>query len=248
MIGRFKYQDEIFFGTIQGDRVVVDKTLYCETYNINELQVMCPTVPSKVICVGLNYLDHTRELKMSLPDHPMLFLKPPSSIIGEGDRIIYPNETDQVDFEAELAVVIGKRCRNVPYQRAKDVILGYTCFNDVTARDIQKIDIQWTRAKSFDTFAPIGPYIAEPSDFNTSDAFIRSRVNGEIKQDSNINNMIFTVPFLIEFISHVMTLEKGDIIATGTPAGVSEMHPGDIVEIEIEGIGTLKNQIIKDSC
>lgn len=247
MIGRFKYHDKVFFGTIQDDRVVVEKTLYCDTFSIDELQVLNPSIPSKIICVGLNYVDHAKELNMTMPDHPILFLKPNSSVIGDGDRIIYPNEVEQVDYEAELAVVIGKRCRNVPAERAMDVILGYTCFNDVTARDIQKIDTQWTRAKSYDTFAPFGPYIAQPSDIDISDLFIRSRVNGKIKQDSNVNNMIFDVPVLIEFISHVMTLEKGDIIATGTPEGVGEMLPGDTVEIEIEGIGILKNQVIKDN-
>jgi 2-keto-4-pentenoate hydratase/2-oxohepta-3-ene-1,7-dioic acid hydratase in catechol pathway len=226
MIGRFKYHDKVFFGTIQDDRVVVEKTLYCDTFSIDELQVLTPSIPSKIICVGLNYVDHARELNMTMPDHPILFLKPNSSVIGDGDRIIYPN---------------------VPADRAMDVILGYTCFNDVTARDIQKIDTQWTRAKSYDTFAPFGPYIAQPSDIDISDLFIRSRVNGKVKQDSNVNNMIFDVPVLIEFISHVMTLEKGDIIATGTPEGVGEMLPGDTVEIEIEGIGILKNQVIKDS-
>ncbi len=245
MIGRFKHEGESFTGTIQGNRVVVEKDLYNDTYEIGELELLPPVIPGKIICVGLNYVDHALELDMELPDHPILFLKPPSAVIGNGDKILYPPESNQVDYEAELAVVIGKRCRNIAARRADDVIMGYTCFNDVTARDIQKIDNQWTRAKSFDTFAPLGPYIIEPRDIDLSNAFIRSRVNGEVKQDSNISSMIFNPSALVEFISHIMTLNKGDVIATGTPAGVGELQPGDTVEVEIEGIGILKNQVSK---
>ncbi|MCG7847769.1 MAG: fumarylacetoacetate hydrolase family protein [ANME-2 cluster archaeon] len=245
MIGRFKIDDEAMTGTIQGTRVIVEKDLYNDSYEIGELEVLPPVSPGKIICMGLNYADHALELGMDLPDHPIIFLKPPSAVIGNGDKILYPPESNQVDYEAELAVVIGKRCRNIAAHRADDVIMGYTCFNDVTARDLQKIDNQWTRAKSFDTFAPLGPYIIEPGEIDLSNAFIRSRVNGEMKQDSNISNMIFTPSAIVEFISHIMTLNKGDVIATGTPAGVGEMQPGDIVEVEIEGIGTLKNQVAK---
>ncbi|MDF1557213.1 MAG: fumarylacetoacetate hydrolase family protein [ANME-2 cluster archaeon] len=245
MMGRFILEDKNVTGTILGSRVIVERDLYNDTYEIGELESLPPVVPGKIIGVGLNYIDHASELDMELPDHPILFLKPPSAVIGNGDKILYPPESHQVDYEAELAVVIGKTCRNIAAQRADDVIMGYTCFNDVTARDIQKIDNQWTRAKSFDTFAPIGPYIIQPGEIDLSDVFIRSRVNGELKQDSNINNMIFNVSSLIEFISHIMTLNKGDVIATGTPAGVGELQPDDIVEVEIEGIGTLKNQVSK---
>lgn len=245
MIGRFKLNDEAFTGTIQGTRVIVEKDFYNDSYEIGELMVLPPVAPGKIIGVGLNYVDHALELNMDLPDHPILFLKPPSAVIGNGDKILYPPESNQVDYEAELAIVIGKRCRNIAARRADDVIMGYTCFNDVTARDIQKLDNQWTRAKSFDTFAPLGPYIIEPGEIDISDAFIRSRVNGEVKQDSNISNMIFNPSTLVEFTSHIMTLDKGDVIATGTPAGVGELRPGDAVEVEIEGIGTLKNQVAK---
>ena len=245
MIGRFKHEGESFTGTIQGNRVVVEKDLYNDTYEIGELELLPPVIPGKIICVGLNYVDHVLELDMELPDHPIIFLKPPSAVIGNGDKILYPPESNQVDYEAELAMVIGKRCRNIAARRADDVIMGYTCFNDVTARDIQKIDNQWTRAKSFDTFAPLGPYIIEPRDIDLSNAFIRSRVNGEVKQDSNISSMIFNPSALVEFISHIMTLNKGDVIATGTPSGVGELQPGDTVEVEIEGIGILKNQVSK---
>jgi len=244
MIGRFKFEDQIFTGKIKDGKVIVKHELYFDTYNLEDLQLLPPTIPSKIICVGLNYIDHAKELKMALPDHPIIFLKPPSSIIGDGDNIVYPPNSQVLDYEAELAVVISKRCKNVLAKKAKDVILGFTCFNDVTARDLQKIDNQWTRAKSFDTFAPIGPYIIEPDKINLGDAFIISRVNGKIRQNSNINKMIFDVPFLIEFISNIMTLEEGDIIATGTPAGVGPLHIGDIVEIEIQGIGILKNHVV----
>lgn len=245
MIGRFKIDGEAMTGTIQGTRVIVEKDLYNDSYEIGELEVLPPVTPGKIICMGLNYVDHALELDMDLPDHPIIFLKPPSAVIGNGDKILYPPESNQVDYEAELAVVIGKRCRNIAARRADDVIMGYTCFNDVTARDIQKIDNQWTRAKSFDTFAPLGPYIVEPGEIDLSNTYIRSRVNGEVKQDSFISNMTFNPSVLVEFISHIMTLNKGDVIATGTPAGVGEMQPGDIVEVEIEGIGTLKNQVAK---
>ena len=244
MIGRFKFEDRIFTGKIKDNKVIVEQDLCFDTYNLEDLQLLPPTSPSKIICVGLNYIDHAKELKMALPDHPIIFLKPPSSIIGGGGNIVFPPNSQVLDYEAELAVVIGKRCKNVLVKNAKDVILGFTCFNDVTARDLQKIDNQWTRAKSFDTFAPIGPYIIEPDKIILGDAFIISRVNGKIRQNSNINNMIFDVPFLIEFISNIMTLEEGDIIATGTPAGIGPLQIGDIVEIEIQGIGILKNHVI----
>ena len=245
MIGRFRFDDEVFTGTVNGDRVVVERGLYCDTYTLDELETLPPVNPSKIICVGLNYIDHARELEMELPGYPMIFLKPPSAIIGHGDMIVYPPVSQHVDSEAELAVVICKQCRNVPATYADDVILGYTCFNDVTARDIQKADGQWTRAKSFDTFAPLGPFVVRAESVDISTAYIRSRVNGQLRQDSSVNNMIFDIPALIEFISHIMTLEKGDIIATGTPAGVGQLYPGDTVEIEIEGVGSLENEVVK---
>jgi 2-keto-4-pentenoate hydratase/2-oxohepta-3-ene-1,7-dioic acid hydratase in catechol pathway len=203
---------------------------------------LAPALPGKIIAVGLNYRDHALELGLALPDEPIIFMKPSTSVIGPGDVIIYPAQSNRVDYEAELAVVISRQCRNVPVHEAKDVILGYTCFNDVTARDLQVKDSQWTRAKSFDTFAPLGPWIvtdiADPNNLT-----ITSRLNGEIKQSSNTNNLIFNVFKLIEFISSVMTLEKWDIIATGTPAGIGPMQRGDEIEIAIEGIGALTNRV-----
>ncbi len=243
MIGRFKYGDEIFYGDIRGERVVVDRTLYQDTFLLSELQLLPPVQPSKIICVGLNYREHARELDMQIPDKPVLFLKPPSALTGHKGKIVYPDTTKQVDYEAELAVIIGKRCKNIRATDAGGVILGYTCFNDVTARDLQKIDGQWTRSKSFDTFAPLGPYIADP-ETDVGNLAIRSRVNGETRQDSSTSDFIFTVPEIIEFISGIMTLEKWDVIATGTPPGVGELSIGDDVEVEIENIGTLKNSVV----
>lgn len=243
MIGRFKFDTEVFIGEVRGNRVIVERGLYCDTFLLSDLEILPPTIPGKIICVGLNYTDHARELGMSLPKNPLIFLKPPSAILGHMGKIECPDQAERVDYEGELAVVIGKRCKNVHSSEAGSVIMGYTCFNDVTARDLQKKDGQWTRSKSFDTFAPFGPFIID-SGLDASDLFIRTRVNGKLRQDSRTSNLIFKVPQLIEFISHIMTLEPGDIIATGTPPGVGELHEGDEVEVEIEGIGILKNSVL----
>ena len=245
MIGRFKYDNEVLEGVVREERVIVQRGLYCDTFVLAELEILPPTIPSKIICVGLNYMDHARELDMAVPKRPLIFLKPPSSIVGHLGKIVYPGMVKRVDYEAELAIVIDKRCKNVPSGDASSVIMGYTCFNDVTARDIQKEDGQWTRAKSFDTFAPYGPFIID-SGLDVSDLCIRTRVNGKVRQDSRTSNLIFGVPGLIEFISSIMTLEAGDVIATGTPPGVGELSAGDEVEVEIEGIGILKNSVVSD--
>ncbi len=245
MIGRFRYGSEIFYGEVEEDRVAVDRGLYRDTYVLSELEFLPPALPSKIICVGLNYKDHAEELSMPLPENPLLFLKPPSAAIGHLGKIIYPKVSKHVDYEAELAVIIGKRCKNVIAKDAEKVIMGYTCFNDVTARDLQKEDVQWTRAKSFDTFAPMGPYITDPS-IDVSDLCIKTRVNGRVRQESSTSNLIFNVSKLIEFISKIMTLEQGDVIATGTPPGVGELHPGDEVEIDIENVGILKNIVTRE--
>ena len=203
---------------------------------------LAPVQPSKIIAVGLNYRDHAREMGLELPGEPILFMKPSTAVIGPFEEIRYPSQSSRVDYEAELAVVIGTACRNVRASRAKDCILGYTCLNDVTARDLQAKDGQWTRAKSFDTFAPIGPWIA--TDIEDPHALsITARLNGEVKQSSNTSNLIFSVFELVEFISSVMTLKPGDVIATGTPSGVGPMLPGDEIAIEIEGIGVLSNRV-----
>jgi len=208
-------------------------------YDINDIKINSPVSPSKMVCVGLNYKDHAAELKMDLPDEPIIFLKPPTAVIGHLGNIIYPDSSNQVDYEAELGIVVSKKAKNV--SDAEEYIGGYTAFNDVTARDLQRKDTQWTRAKSFDTFAPIGPCIEtelDPSNLNIS-----LKLNGEFKQKSNTKNMIFDVYELVEFVSDIMTLYPGDIIATGTPPGVGPMNIGDTVEVEIEKIGRLRNFI-----
>lgn len=201
--------------------------------------------PSKIICVGLNYKDHAKELKMELPTHPIIFLKPPGSLIFHGDSIVYPPQTKELHFEAELAVVIKDRIKNITAEEASKHILGFTCGNDVTARDLQRIDGQWTRAKSFDTFCALGPQIVSGIDPGNLD--IKLYLNGGVKQSSNTSNMIFDIYYLVSFISQIMTLEPEDVIMTGTPAGVGPMRVGDVVEVEIEGIGKLKNKVIKST-
>lgn len=214
-----------------------------DVYDINSLDILPPSSPSKIVCVGLNYIDHAKELEMDIPDEPIIFMKPPSSVTGHGTKIIYPSCSNRVDYEAELAVIIGKQCHDIHAEKAQSVIKGYTCFNDVTARDIQQRDGQWTRAKGFDTFSPIGPFITPVEEFNASAANIKCNVNGMIRQNSSTSRLIFDVDFLIEFISSVMTLEKGDVIATGTPPGVGELNSGDSVDVTIGGIGTLSNEV-----
>jgi 2-keto-4-pentenoate hydratase/2-oxohepta-3-ene-1,7-dioic acid hydratase in catechol pathway len=205
-------------------------------------RLLAPVVPGKIVAVGLNYRDHAREMELELPTEPILFMKPSTAVIGPHDVIRYPEQSSQVDYEAELAVVIGRTCREVKARDARDFILGYTCFNDVTARDLQGKDGQWTRAKSFDTFAPLGPWIA--TDIEDPHCLeITARLNKETRQRSNTSNLIFPVFDLVEFVSHIMTLHAGDVIATGTPSGVGPMERGDIVEIEIQGIGVLKNTV-----
>lgn len=244
MIGRFRSGDNIFYGEIENGRVYPNGSTSAGTFELSELRVLPPSFPTKIVCVGLNYKDHAEELSMEVPEAPVLFLKPPSAVIGHGDKIIYPPSSSRVDYEAELAVVIGKRCKSISAEKADDVIAGYTCFNDVTARDLQQKDGQWTRAKSFDTFAALGPYIVSTEEIDVTDAKIACRVNGETRQASSTSNLIFDIPYLIEFITEIMTLEVGDVIATGTPPGIGELHKGDTVEIEIQGIGTLRNEVV----
>jgi 2-keto-4-pentenoate hydratase/2-oxohepta-3-ene-1,7-dioic acid hydratase in catechol pathway len=212
-----------------------------ETYDLDEVKVLTPVKPSKVVCIGLNYTDHARELNMKIPDEPIIFIKPPTGVIGHLDPIIYPPSSNEVDYEAELAVVISKEARFVEEKNAKEYIGGYTILNDVTARDLQRKDTQWTRAKSFDTFCPIGPCIETRLD--PLNQGISLKLNGEVKQDSNTKNMIFSPKKLVNFITNIMTLYPGDVIATGTPPGVGSMDVGDVVEARIEGVGVLKNVV-----
>ena len=201
-----------------------------------------PCTPSKVVAVGLNYRDHAREVGLAIPGEPLLFIKPSTSVIGHGEPVRYPAVmTRRVDYEAELGVVIGRRCRNVTPGEALEFVLGYTCANDVTARDLQTKDGQWTRSKSFDTFCPLGPFVVAGID--PSDLEIRMLLNGKVVQHSRTCNFIFPVNVLVSFISNVMTLEPGDVVITGTPAGIGPVNRGDVMQVEIEGIGTLENRV-----
>lgn len=202
-----------------------------------------PCRPGKIVAVGVNYRDHAREMKHELPEEPKIFLKPGTSVIGPGEEIRYPPMAARVDYEAELGVVIGRKSRNVPVSRAVEHVLGYTCFNDVTARDLQKKDGQWTRAKSFDTFAPMGPAIVTGLD--PSGLRVESWLNGERRQCSSTADLLFPVPELVSFVSRVMTLLPGDVIATGTPAGVGPMVPGDRIEVRVRGVGSLVNSVAR---
>lgn len=216
-----------------------------EDHRLSDLRLLAPATPSKIIAVGLNYRDHAAELGLALPDEPLLFLKPPTCVVGPGQAIVAPRLAGQVDYEAELAVVVKRRCRQVSSGRAGGYLLGYTCANDVTARDLQRKDGQWARAKSFDTFCPLGPWIE--TDVDTSFTGIRCFVNGERRQDSTTAYMLYSPAELLSFISHVMTLEPGDVILTGTPAGIGPLRPGDTCDVEIEGIGRLSNPVQADT-
>jgi 2-keto-4-pentenoate hydratase/2-oxohepta-3-ene-1,7-dioic acid hydratase in catechol pathway len=210
---------------------------------VESVELLPPALPSKLIAIGLNYQDHISQDApgFETPENPIVFLKPPSSLIGHNAPIVLPRGVERNDAEAELVIVIGRRARHVKAADADDVILGYCCGNDVSARDFQFKDGQWSRAKGFDTFAPLGPAIV--TGIQADDLAITCRVNGEVKQQSSTKHLIFDVPYLIEFLSRVMTLEPGDVIMTGTPAGPPKLEPGDVCEIEIEGLGILRNPV-----
>ena len=213
-----------------------------EAISISEVKLVAPVVPSKIVCVGRNYREHAAELGNKMPDEPLLFLKAPSSVIASGDCIELPGQSKQVEHEGELGVVIGRQARQLKSDDDPlNYVLGYTCVNDVTARDLQRKDVQFTRGKSFDTFCPVGPFIVDRLD--PLNLVVTTRVNGAVKQSGRTADMAFSVPFLIRYIADIMTLFPGDLIATGTPAGVSAMKDGDVVEVEIEGIGVLRNSV-----
>jgi len=242
-------EKEIGYGIIEGGRIqVLEGDFLCSTskptdtiLSLNEVTLLAPVDPNKVICVGLNYALHAKEFEHSLPVDPIIFLKPQTSVIGPDAEIIYPMVSQRVDYEAELAVVIGNTIKDANEIEAAEAIFGYTCANDVTARDLQKKDGQWTRAKSFDTFCPIGPWVV--TDIDSSHLDIQSILNGEIKQSSNTQNFINSVPKLVSFMSQVMTLNPGDVVLTGTPEGVGAIQPGDEVIVRIEMIGELRNTV-----
>jgi 2-keto-4-pentenoate hydratase/2-oxohepta-3-ene-1,7-dioic acid hydratase in catechol pathway len=209
---------------------------------VSEVRFLAPVVPSKIVCVGRNYVEHAAELGNKMPDEPLLFLKPSSAIIASGDTIRLPPESQQVEHEGELGVVMGQGARDLSdNDDPLKYVLGYTCVNDVTARDLQRKDVQFTRGKSFDTFCPVGPWIETRLD--PANTLVTTRVNGEVKQHGRTADMAFSVAFLIRYISRIMTLNPGDLIATGTPAGVSRLKPGDTVEVEVAGIGILSNPV-----
>ena len=241
---RFIHDGKIRHGVIEDARYRLyedgyDSKLTTETVSIFDSKLLAPVEPRKILCIGLNYCEHAEELVMQLPEKPVVFMKPTSSLIGINDKIVRPEQSKRVDYEGELVIVIGKDCRNVSKENAKDYIMGYTIANDVTARDMQDKKGQWTICKGFDTFCPVGPYISDEVD--PADLKIRTTLNGEVKQNSSTKYLIFDVPYLVSYLSSCMTLQKGDIILTGTPVGISGMNHGDEVVISIEGLGELRN-------
>lgn len=236
---RFEKDSIIHEGTLKDGEIVSESG---GTYSPDEVNFLAPCGPTKVIGVGRNYAEHAEELDNEVPDFPLFFLKPSTSVIGASDPIVYPETTDELHYEAELGVVIGRPCRDVTEDEALDYVGGYTCVNDVTARDWQERESQWARAKGGDGFCPIGPYIHDEHVENRS---VETRLNGETVQDSSTEMMHFGVAELVAEASRFMTLREGDVIATGTPEGVGELTPGDTVEVEIEGIGTLENEVVE---
>jgi 2-keto-4-pentenoate hydratase/2-oxohepta-3-ene-1,7-dioic acid hydratase in catechol pathway len=255
-IVRFSLRDgssEPKFGILESDsmiRSISSDPLYAGIHpeekllSLDQVRLLAPVIPrSKVVCVGKNYADHAAEMGGEVPKQPIIFIKPNTSVIGPDDLIQWPEESSRVDHEAELAVVISKICRHVPKEKSSDVIFGYTLANDVTARDIQKIDGQWTRAKGFDTFCPLGPWI--DTDFVPGNQKIQCHVGSELRQEAKLSDMFFKVPAIIEFVTSVMTLLPGDVILTGTPAGVSPLDKGGEVRVSIDGLGSLTNRVSK---
>ena len=256
-IARFSKGDGVAYGVVEGESALTIAELYGHPFGVDpgnvrftgqryplaEVRLLAPVLPSKVVAVGKNYAAHTREMGLDQPAEPAMFLKPSTAVTGPGDRIAYPVKlTERVEYEGELAVVIGRLCRDVPKERAEDVIFGYTCANDVTARDLQFRDDQWTRGKGFDTFCPLGPWMETGTD--PSDLGLTTTVNGEVKQHASTRELLWDVPSLIAYISAVMTLLPGDVLLTGTPAGVGPLEEGDEVSVRIQGIGTLTNRVI----
>jgi 2-keto-4-pentenoate hydratase/2-oxohepta-3-ene-1,7-dioic acid hydratase in catechol pathway len=247
---RFRHGDRIATGALEpgsDDIRVLRGTFFedplptGETVALGDVQLLAPVLPSKLVCVGKNYAAHAAEFGMQVPEEPLLFLKPSTAVIGPGDPIRLLPISRRIDFEGELAVVIGRLARGVRTEEAFKYILGYTCANDVTLRDLQKTDDQWARAKGFDGSAPIGPWIE--TDLDPNDVIVRTRLNGEIRQQASTSDMVFGVATLIEYITVFMTLLPGDVLLTGTPEGVGALTDGDVVEVEVEGVGVLRNEV-----
>jgi 2-keto-4-pentenoate hydratase/2-oxohepta-3-ene-1,7-dioic acid hydratase in catechol pathway len=257
-IARFSVEDEPKYGVVETDdpdglngavAVLDSDPLYRpaqltgERLQLADVRLLAPVIPrSKVVCVGRNYADHAAELGNEVPTEPLIFLKPNTSVIGPRDGIVYPEQTEDLQFEGELAIVIGRICRNLPKDRVNEVIFGYTVANDVTARDLQKSDGQWARAKGFDTFCPLGPWIS--TELDVSDLAVSTTLNGETRQSGRTSQFIFDVPSVLEYVTSFTTLLPGDVVLTGTPAGVGPMLPGDEVAVTVEGIGTLTNKVV----
>ena len=232
--------DEI--SVIQGDPMYSGVTQIGKKVELSNVRLLAPVIPrSKVVCVGKNYSDHAKEMGGEVPAEPIIFIKPNTSVIGPGDTIVWPAMSERIDHEAELAIVIGRLCKDVPAERVNEVIFGYTLANDVTARDLQKSDGQWSRAKGFDTFCPLGPWI--DTDFIPGKQRISASVDGELKQDAHLSDMIFDVTRIVTFVSEVMTLLPGDVILTGTPAGIGPMPEKSTVTVAVEGLGELTNKV-----
>ncbi len=215
-----------------------------EIGELGDIPLLAPLVPSKIICVGRNYREHAAEFSNPVPEEPLLFLKPPSSIVGPGDEVVYPSLSSRLDPEAEIVVVVGRAAHRVSASDAWSVVGGYTCGNDITARDIQKSDGQWTRGKGFHTFCPLGPWVE--TEFDPTDVAVRCTVNGEVRQDGRTKDMIFDIPYLIEYITRFTRLEVGDAIMTGTPEGVGPVEVEDEITVEVEGLGSLTNTVVAE--
>jgi len=255
-IARYSINGAVSFGVIEGsgsdpaDLVVATMvghpfapiSLTGERHPVTAVRLLSPVLPSKVVCIGKNYAAHIEEMGGPAPQTPVVFLKPSTSVVGPGDPIVLPRDSQHVDHEAELGIVIGRLCREVPRERAFDVILGYTCGNDVTARDHQKADGQWTRGKSHDSFCPLGPWIE--TELDVADLAVQCAVDGEVRQDGRTSLLLHDVPAIIEWVTAFMTLLPGDVILTGTPAGVGPLNPGNAVTVLVEGIGPLTNPVV----
>jgi 2-keto-4-pentenoate hydratase/2-oxohepta-3-ene-1,7-dioic acid hydratase in catechol pathway len=237
---------EVRYGQLEGEEIH-ERTPGGFVHKLADVRLLPPCAPTKIVCVGRNYAEHARELGNEVPAEPLIFLKPPSSLLASGDEIVYPRLSQRVDFEGELGVVIGRQARRVSRADALEHVLGYTVVNDVTARDLQKKDGQWTRGKGFDTFCPVGPWMVPVNGVDLSSLRVRTRLDGVVKQDAPVTDMIFPVADIITYVTQFLTLEPGDLIATGTPPGVAPMQPGSLVEVEIEGIGVLRNSVVPES-
>jgi 2-keto-4-pentenoate hydratase/2-oxohepta-3-ene-1,7-dioic acid hydratase in catechol pathway len=252
-IVRYRHDGSERYGALEGDRIepmegsldALMRTPRAKSIPLHTVRLLAPVTPSKIVAAGLNYGAFVREQKVEPPKEPLIFLKPSTSVIGPNDAIVYPPQTHELYYEGELAIVIARKACRVPQSEARRYVLGYTCMNDVTAGDLQNRDREFTRSKSFDTFAPLGPVI-ETTIENPDDLALTTKVNGELRQNARTSDLIFKSDFLVSFISHIMTLLPGDVISTGTPPGVGQIRHGDVIEIEIQGIGVLINTVASE--